>query len=142
MANLNLNKVIIGGRMCADPELKKVGEFSFATFTVAVNRSRSKDGETQADFIRCAAWRKTAEFICNYFKKGSSICVVGQLQIRRWQDKDGNKRESAEIVVDEALFVDSRGESAASGDSVYIPDAYTKPAAAMEEIAADDDLPF
>lgn len=141
MANLNLNKVIIGGRMCADPELKKVGEFSFATFTVAVNRSRSKDGETQADFIRCAAWRKTAEFICNYFKKGSSICVVGQLQIRRWKDNEGANRESAEIVVDEALFVDSRGESSASGDSVYIPDAYTKPAA-MEEIKADDDLPF
>jgi single-strand DNA-binding protein len=111
------------------------------TFTVAVNRSRSKDGETQADFIRCAAWRKTAEFICNYFRKGSSICVVGQLQIRRWQDKEGANRESAEIVVDEALFVDSRGESSASGDSVYIPDAYTKPAA-IEEIKADDDLPF
>jgi single-strand DNA-binding protein len=141
MANLNLNKVIIGGRMCADPELKKVGEFSFVTFTVAVNRARSKDGETQADFIRCAAWRKTAEFICNYFRKGSSICVVGQLQIRRWQDKEGANRESAEIVVDEALFVDSRGESSASGDSVYIPDAYTKPAA-MAEIKADDDLPF
>ena len=69
MANLNLNKVIIGGRLCGDPELKKAGEFSVVTFSVAVNRARSKDGETQADFIRCIAWRKTAEFICNYFKK-------------------------------------------------------------------------
>lgn len=143
MANLNLNKVILGGRVCADPELKKTAsDLSVVSFTVAVNRKRGKDGETQADFIRCTAWRNTADFIANYFRKGSSICVVGQLNIRQWTDKDGNKRESAEIVVDEALFVDSRGESAASGGSVYVPDAYTKPAAAMEEIAADEDLPF
>ena len=141
MANLNLNKVILGGRICGDPELKKVGEFSFVTFTIAVNRARSKDGETQADFIRCAAWRKTAEFICNYFKKGSSICVVGQLQIRRWQDKEGANRESAEVLVDEALFVDSRGD--AQSASTYVPDAYAKPSAPqMEAIDADGDLPF
>lgn len=142
MANLNLNKVVLGGRICADPELEKTttSDIPFTRFTVAVNRRHGKNGEAQTDFIRCTAWRQTAEFICNYFRKGSSICIVGQLQIRQWKDNEGNSRESAEIAVDEALFVDSKSDAQSASD--YIPESYTKPTAPQMQPVSDNDLPF
>lgn len=144
MANFNLNKVIIGGRLCADPELKTTpGGVSVTSFTVAVNRSyKGKDAEQpEADFINVTAWRSTAEFITRYFKKASSICIVGSLQTRKWKDKDGNNRSSTDVVATEAYFVDSKGESAGPAPQNYVPTAYTD-APALEEIGADEDLPF
>lgn len=156
MANFNFNKVILGGRMTADPELKTTPSgIAVTTFTVAVNRrfGGKNEGEAQADFFNVTAWRATAEFICKYFKKASSICVMGSLQTRSWVDKDGQKRYATEIVADEAYFVDAKAEMPAApaqqtapAQGTYIPDAYTQPipqsAPKMEELAADDELPF
>lgn len=94
MANFNLNKVILGGRMTADPELKMTSSgIPVTTFSIAVNRrfqSKSQDGQQQAqqaDFINCTAWRNTAEFVTRYFRRGSSICVTGSIQTRSWTDQ-------------------------------------------------------
>ena len=117
MANFNLNKVIMGGRLTADPELKQTPSgVSVCTFSIAVNRRfNSKDAsqQTQADFFNITAWRASAEFVSKYFTKGSMIVVSGRLQIRNWNDKDGNKRRSAEVVADNCYF----GESKRSADS-------------------------
>ena len=139
-----------------DPELKQTQSgISVVSFTLAVNRryqSHSADGQAQqqADFISCVAWRQTAEFISRYFKKGSSLCITGSIQTRNWQDQQGQKRYSTEVVVDEAMFVDSRSESqqrsaaAPAADQQYAPEAYATPGAAenFDVIKGDDDLPF
>ena len=114
MANFNFNKVILGGRLTADPELKTTPSgISVTSFTVAVNRRfGGKNGEdAQADFFNVTAWRQTAEFITRYFRKASSICVVGSIQTRTWIDQNGQKRFATEIVADEAYFVDAKSES-------------------------------
>ena len=126
MSSLNLNKVVLCGRLTADPELKQTQSgIAVVTFTLAVNRrfqSRSADGAQaqQADFISVVAWRQTAEFISKYFKKGSALCVTGSIQTRSWQDQQGQKRYATEVVVDEAMFVDSHNESPAAQGS-YTP---------------------
>ena len=137
MANLNLNKVILGGRLTSDIELKTTQSgVSVCSFSIAVNRKTGKDKEQQTDFINCQAWRQTAEFISKYFGKGASICVVGSLQVRSWQDQNGQKRYATEVVVDEALFVDSKGE----GEKSFVPEAYTT--ANFEPVNDGDNLPF
>ena len=155
MANLNLNKVILAGRLTAEPELKQTPSgISVLSFSIAVNRRYVKpaDGQPaqqQTDFINLVAWRKTAEFISTYFHKGSSICVTGSIQVRPWQDQQGQKRYSTEVVVDEAMFVDSKGEGTTSGQ--YTPDAYGAPTFSsgadevpkFEEVNTDESfLPF
>ena len=155
MSSLNLNKVILCGRLCAEPELKQTPSgVSVLSFSLAVNRrfqSKGNDGQqsNQADFISVVAWRQTADFIARYFHKGSALCVTGSLQTRTWQDQNGQKRYATEVVVDEAMFVDSKNESGAG--QTYTPDAYAAPsfssqggsmAPKFEEIKADDDLPF
>ena len=152
MANFNLNKVILGGRLTADPELKQTPSgVSVCTFGIAVNRrftSKDASAQTQADFFNITAWRATAEFVSKYFRKGSSICVVGSLQNRTWTDQQGAKHYATDIVADEVNFVDSRNESAASAP--YTNDAYASPsfssdasvAPKFEELKTDDDLPF
>ncbi len=134
MANLNFNKVILGGRITADPELKQTPQgVSVVTFSIAINRKGAKE---TTDFITCVAWRNTAEFISKYFQKGSSIVVDGSIQVRSYQDKDDNKRQAVEVVVSDAYFVDSKGE-------IEAPQvASTTDTPKFEEIATDDDLPF
>lgn len=134
MANFNFNKVIIGGRLTADVELKQTQSgVSVTSFSIAVNR---KGADKKTDFIDVVAWRQTAEFISKYFKKGSSICIVGNLQKREWTDNNGQKRYSTEVIAEEASFVDSKSDGS-SADSANIPAD-----ANMQEIAVDDDLPF
>ena len=152
MSNLNLNKVVLCGRLTADPELKQTQNgIAVVSFSLAINRrfTRGADGQnnSQADFINCVAWRQTAEFISRYFKKGSSLCVTGSIQTRTWNDNTGAKRYATDVVVDEAMFVDSRADNA--GAASYVPDAYGSPsfssgvdAPNFEEIKTDDDLPF
>ncbi len=155
MSALNLNKVVLAGRITADPELKQTTSgVSVLSFTLAVNRRYNKNneqGEQQADFINMVAWRQTAEFISKYFRKGSAICVTGSIQTRRWQDQQGQTRYATEVVVDEAMFVDSRNESGSAQGNSYVPDAYnatpayssnTGAAPNFEELNTDDDLPF
>lgn len=129
---------------------------SVTSFTVAVNRKAAKSETPQADFLNVTAWRQTAEFITRYFRKASSICVVGSIQTRSWTDKDGQKRHTVEIVADEAYFVDARAESTEStqtaarvpsGDAstpqagTYIPEAYTQ-APSFGELEDGEELPF
>ena len=138
MANFNLNKAILGGRLTADPELKQTPQgVAVVSFSIAVNR-KGKDAGT--DFINCVAWRQTADFICRFFKKGSSICVSGSIQTRTWTDNQNNKRQATEIVVDEAFFVDTKSENAQGGFDE--PAFQTTQAPNFEEVASDDDLPF
>lgn len=150
MANFNFNKVILGGRLTADPELKQnPSGIAVTSFSIAVNRRFSKNSEQQTDFFNVVAWRQNAEFISRYFRKGSSICIVGTIQNRSWTDQQGQKRYATDIVVDEAHFVDSKGESPSAGAGSYTPDNYQAPSFAsdagapkFEEMSNDDDLPF
>ena len=138
MANFNLNKVILGGRLTADPELKQTPQgVSVTSFSIAVNR-RGKDAQT--DFINCVAWRNNADFICRFFKKGSSICISGSVQTRSYEDKQGVKRTVTEIIADEAFFVDGKSDG-----QVLERDepAFQQPQTSnFEEVSGDDDLPF
>ena len=116
-----LNHIVIMGRLVRDPELRRTGSgVAVASFRVAVDRDFApKDGgERKADFIDCVAWRQTGEFISKYFAKGRMIVVDGRLEMRDWTDKDGNKRTSAEIVVANAYFGDSKRDGD-SGNSSY-----------------------
>lgn len=156
MANFNFNKVILGGRMTADPELKSTPTgVSVTTFTIAVNRrfSGGKNEEQQTDFFNVTAWRQTAEFITRYFRKASSICVAGSIQNRSWTDQTGQKRFATQIVADEAYFVDAKGEMQSAAPQNYappaVPQSYEQPqqtqmqsAPMLEQLGADDELPF
>jgi len=107
-----MNKVFLMGRLTADAELKQTTSgTAVATFTIAVNRRFAKEGQQQTDFIRCTAWRQQAEFICKYFAKGNMICVVGNIQTRNWEDAEGKKQYSTDIVVDEVYFTGSKAET-------------------------------
>lgn len=149
MANFNFNKVILGGRLTADPELKQTQNgIAVVTFSIAVNRRYSKDAQqNETDFFNVTAWRQTAEFVSRYFKKGSSICIVGTLQNRSWVDQQNTKHYRTDIVADEVMFVDSRAESSASynGAETYVAPSFSSTsdvAPKFEEIKTDDDLPF
>ena len=129
-----LNHITLMGRLVRDPELRRTGSgVAVASFRIAVDRDFGpKDGgERKADFIDCVAWRQTGEFISKYFTKGRMIVVDGRLEMRDWTDKEGNKRISAEVIVDNAYFGDSKrdGDSGASyGGNAY--GGYSAPAAA------------
>ena len=129
-----LNHITIMGRLTRDPELRRTGSgIAVASFTVAVDRDfGGRDGgEKETDFIDCVAWRQTGEFVSKYFTKGRMIVVSGRLQIRSWNDKDGNKRRTAEVVAENCYFGDSKrdGESTGSfGGNTYGGNAYGAPA--------------
>ena len=147
MANFSFNKAILGGRLTADVELKQTQSgTSVCSFSLAVNRRFAREGEQQTDFINCVAWRQSAEFISKYFKKGSSICVVGSIQTRSWKDNNGNNRNATEVIVDEAMFVDGKNDSQGtetSNPNTYLPDAYKTPTEPnFEDVQYDDDVPF
>ena len=154
----SFNKVILMGRLTADPELKQTQSGATVTnFTIAVDRKYNKGEEKQADFPTIIAWRQTAEFICKYFAKGSAILIEGELQTRSWTDQQGQKRYATEVVAHEVTFCeskknsesnyttqeqnDSQREFGASGG--YMPDVYksSSPAADFEPVT-DDNLPF
>ena len=138
MANFNFNKTILGGRMTADPELKTTPSgVSVTSFSIAVKRKNTNEDKT--DFINCIAWRGTAEFIQKYFSKGSSICVVGNLQTRTWEDNNGNKRYATEVIVEEASFVDSKSDAQTQNAFVASTEATTTD---LEELGDEDPLPF
>lgn len=111
MANFNFCRIIMGGRLTADPELRTTTSgVSAVSFGIAVNRPTRANEEPKTDFHNCEAWRGTAEFIAKYFRKGSSICVVGKLQNDYYQGKDGKMAKREKIVVDEATFVDGKND--------------------------------
>ena len=108
-----LNKIVIMGRLVRDPDLRRTqAGTAVAAFTLAVERDfkDAATGERTADFIDCVAWRQTGEFVSRYFSKGRMAVAEGRLQLRDWVDRDGNKRRSAEVVVEQMYFGDSRSE--------------------------------
>ncbi len=146
-----LNHIIIMGRLTRDPELRRTGSgIAVASFTLAVDRDFApKDGsEKETNFIDCVAWRQTGEFVSKYFSKGRMAVVSGQLQIRNWTDKDGNKRRTAEIVADNVYFGDSKRDSESTGsysgnDGFEQPPAAGSTPADFPIIEADNEpLPF
>jgi len=117
-----LNHITIMGRLTRDPELRYTqSQIPVASFTVAVDRDYSgrDGGEKQTDFIDCAAWRQTAEFVSKYFRKGSMAVVSGRLQSRKWQDRDGNNRTSWEVIADSCYFGESKRDNSGAGN--YAP---------------------
>lgn len=107
-----LNHIDIMGRLTKDVELRRTSSgVAVASFTLAVDRDFSKDFEIETDFIDCVAWRNTAEFANKYFAKGGMAVVSGRLQIRTWKDKENNNRRTAEIVVDNMYFGESKKDS-------------------------------
>ena len=135
-----LNKIVIQGRLCSTPELRRTQSGTAVTsFTLAVDRDfKGQNGEKETDFIDIVAWRNTAEFVCNYFAKGRMAVVEGRLQIRDWTDKNGNKRSRAEVVADNIYFGDSKRET--PNTSYQPPVAPTQQFEELDE--QDGELPF
>ena len=150
-----LNQIIIMGRLTRDPELRRTGSgIAVASFCVAVDRDYTSDpaGERETDFINCVAWRQKGEFVSKYFEKGSMIVVSGRLQIRKWTDKDGINRTTAEIVADNVYFGEGKKERDAKANPYEASNPYVgsfmangvKPAVSNFDMFDDDDaqLPF
>lgn len=151
-----LNHIVLMGRLTRDPELRHTGSgTAVASFTLAVDHdfASKETGERGVDFIDIVAWRNTAEFVSKYFTKGSMAVVSGRLQIRNWQDKEGNKRRSAEVVADNIYFGSAKRDSGTAGYSEYGGNSapaggsgFTAPAPAASEFSMleddDSDLPF
>ena len=138
-----LNHITIMGRLTKEPELRQTQSGkAVANFTLAVDRDYTEKGaERETDFIECVAWRGTAEFVDKYFGRGQMAVVSGRLQIRDWEDKDGNKRRSAEIVADNVYFGESKRDAGANGAPSYgIKPAPTSDFAVLE--GEDQGLPF
>ena len=151
-----LNHIIIMGRLTRDPEIKYTqSNTPVASFSLAVERDfGGRDGgEKQTDFIDCTAWRQTAEFVSKYFAKGSMAVVSGRLQIREWNDREGNKRRSAEVVADNIYFGESKrrdggdNRGASNFAPKHEPPATSAPTAqpaepTFTELADESELPF
>lgn len=104
-----LNKAIIMGRLTKEPEIRYTqSQTAVTSFTLACDRDYGENGHKQTDFINCVAWRGTAEVVSKYFTKGSMAVVVGRIQVRDWQDNNGNKRQATEIVADSVYFGESK----------------------------------
>lgn len=133
-----LNKVTIMGRFTKEPDIRYTQSGTpVASFTLAVDRDFSKDKEV--DFINCSAWQKTAEFIQKYFHKGNMAIVAGRLQVRNYEDKEGNKRQSTEVVAENVYF----GESKRDNITAAVADSGFKPANGFVPVETPDgDLPF
>ena len=127
-----INNVVLCGRLTAAAELKYTqSNIPVTAFCIAVERRYQKDGERQADFINCVAWRNTAEFISKHFAKGDPIAIQGELQTRKYTDKDGNKRVAVEVIINDARFVPAKSNN----DSAPANNDFA-------EIDDGDDLPF
>jgi single-strand DNA-binding protein len=134
-----MNKVILMGRLTKDPELRytTTNNTAVCSFTLAVNRKFSKSGEEkQADFIPIVAWDKHGEFCGKYFQKGRQVVVVGRMQVRTWDDNEGKKRYTTEVVSEEAFFADSKRDSNEKTSTDSSPQEGFFPA------EQDDELPF
>ena len=130
-----LNKAILNGRLTKAPELKQTQNGkSVCSFTIAVDRSRDRE---KTDFIPIVAWGKTAEFVNQWFGKGDLITIVGRIEVRNYDDKNGNKRTATEIIAEEVLFGGSKSTGQGSENSAQ------RNVAGLEEVDDDGaDLPF
>lgn len=144
-----MNKVILMGRLTRDPEVRytTTNNTLVATFSLAVNRRFSRQGEErQADFINIVAWDKTGEFCSKYFKKGMQVGIIGRIQTRNYDDKDGKKVYVTEVVAEETYFADSRrdGENSSGNNPFTGVDAPFNASESQSDFTpvTDDDLPF
>ena len=128
------------GRLTRDPEIRYTqNNTPVASYSIAVDRNYSKDQDRQTDFIDIVSWNKAAEFVSKWFKKGSLIVVVGRLQVRKWQDKDGNNRISYEVISEEVSFGGSKNDSDSSVSNTNV----TTDAVDVEATDDDDgEMPF
>ena len=143
-----LNHIVIMGRLTRDPDLRYTqSQLPVVSFTLAVDRDFSgKDGgEKQTDFIDCVAWRSTAEFVNKYFTKGSMAAVSGRLQLRDWTNREGSKRRSAEVIVDNIYFGGSKKDNSAASQSAT-QQSHSAPAYEQSRFVemddGDEELPF
>lgn len=126
-----INIVALTGRLTRDPEIKQTQSgVAVCSFSIAVDRAYKSGEERQADFIRCTAWRHSAEFLSKYFHKGDMVGVTGHLQVRSWETEDGQKREATEVVVDALSFVGGK-----KADKPAEPGEFV-------EVDESEDLPF
>ncbi len=151
-----MNKVILMGRLTKDPEIRysqSAEPVAVARYTLAVNRRFKKAGEPDADFINCVAFGKAGEFVERFLKKGMMIAVSGRLQVSSWDDQQGQKRWSTDVIVDEHDFAESKSafesrvQNQGYGDFAGAPQTPAAPKAndgfsAIAEAVDDDDLPF
>ena len=158
-----MNKVILMGRLTQNPEVRysqAAEPLAIARYTLAVNRRFKRQGEPDADFINCVSFGKSAEFAEKYYKKGQMVSIVGRLQVRSWEDQNGQKRWSTDVVVEEQYFAESKtafesrmAANGSMGEATPAP-APTRPIPQPapsvadgfypidESIEDDDDLPF
>lgn len=136
---MSLNRITIMGRLTRDPELRRTQSGAPVTsFTMAVDRDfKSQSGDKETDFIDVVAWRNTAEFAAKYFTKGRMAIASGRLQIRDWQDNNGNKRRSAEVIADSIYFGDRKSQDAQPAVHAINVDASD-----FDEIEDDPDFPL
>lgn len=169
MSNFNFNLIILGGHVASDVELRTTPSgVSVTKFTLAVGAGKDEKGEPATDFFYVTAWRQAAEFFTRYFRKGSAVCVYGEIHSRSWVDDKGVKRTGWEVTAKQISFVDAKGDGrqdnptayaqAAVGQAAgsYMPQGYAMPggntdaqpymnpgsAPKFEEVSADDELPF
>ncbi len=117
-----MNKIILVGRLTKDPEVRSTSAgFQTANFTVAVSRNfKNKEGNYDADFLPCVAFRQTADFVSKFFKKGSMICLDGRVQTRSYDAQDGSKRYVTEVVVENVEFAGGKNDSNTSSNNQYV----------------------
>ncbi len=112
-----MNKVILIGRLTKDPELRRTPtDVSVVQFTIAVNRAYQQNGEKQADFINCVAWRNQAENLAKYIKKGGQIAVEGSIQTRSYDDPNGVRKFVTEVICNQITFLESKKTDSGYGD--------------------------
>lgn len=134
------NNVHLLGRLTADPELKTTGNgIVVCNFTVAVNRPVAKGEHPEADFVRCVAWKQSAELLEKYFNKGDRVGVEGRIQVRNYETTSGEKRNATEVVVDRISFIEKKGESTAKVTHESTPANAVPPASFSDD---DDELPI
>lgn len=156
-----MNKVILMGRLTRSPEVRYsqgAEPVAVARYTLAVNRRFKRKGEPEADFIPCVAFGKSGEFAEKYFKKGQMVSIVGRLQVRSWEDNEGKKRWTTEVIVEEQYFAESKKNSNAAApkeggqapaDGFYpsepqaaAPEGWFAVQTSGDESVEDEDLPF
>ena len=141
-----MNKVILMGRLTRDPEVRytQTNNTLVASFSLAVNRRFKQEGQPDADFINIVAWSKLAEFCSKYFKKGQQVSIVGRLQVRNWEDEQGQKHYVTEVVAEEAYFADSKREGDMGAGAFENTFGNTMPGSMGSdfETSSTDDLPF
>ena len=138
-----MNRVMLIGRLTAKPELRYTGSnIPYARFSVAINRTfRNSQGQRETDFINVIIWRKQAENVCNFLDKGSLVSVEGRLQSNSYDDKDGNKRYSLDVVADNVQFLESKSQSQNRQNSNPSVTPYDYQDVPMNDVNVDND-PF